>query len=116
MHPPVRWCHCVNSPRRLGHQPAWQGSLSGDKRRERKRSRAGDDRPGGLGSVRRFVIVESPTKARKIAGYLGPNYIVESSRGHIRDLPKGAADVPAKYKAGSGPAPVSTSTTTSNRS
>jgi DNA topoisomerase-1 len=48
--------------------------------------------------VRRLVIVESPTKARKIAGYLGANYIVESSRGHIRDLPRAAADVPAKYK------------------
>jgi len=44
------------------------------------------------------VIVESPTKARKIAGYLGSNYVVESSRGHIRDLPRNAADVPAKYK------------------
>jgi len=60
---------------------------------------AEDDRTRDRGSVRRLVIVESPTKARKIAGYLGPNYIVESSRGHIRDLPKGAADVPAKYKA-----------------
>ncbi|MGZ8178295.1 type I DNA topoisomerase [Williamsia sp. SKLECPSW1] len=50
------------------------------------------------GDVRRLVIVESPTKARKIAGYLGSNYVVESSRGHIRDLPRGAADVPAKYK------------------
>ncbi|GAA3969101.1 type I DNA topoisomerase [Gordonia caeni] len=49
-------------------------------------------------AVRRLVIVESPTKARKIAGYLGANYVVESSRGHIRDLPRGAADVPAKYK------------------
>ena len=48
--------------------------------------------------VRRLVIVESPTKARKIAGYLGSNYVVESSRGHIRDLPRAAADVPAKYK------------------
>jgi DNA topoisomerase-1 len=48
--------------------------------------------------VRRLVIVESPTKARKIAGYLGSNYVVESSRGHIRDLPRNAADVPAKYK------------------
>jgi DNA topoisomerase-1 len=48
--------------------------------------------------VRRLVIVESPTKARKIAGYLGSGYIVESSRGHIRDLPRAAADVPAKYK------------------
>ncbi|BDB45402.1 DNA topoisomerase 1 [Mycobacterium kiyosense] len=44
------------------------------------------------------MIVESPTKARKLAGYLGSNYIVESSRGHIRDLPRAAADVPAKYK------------------
>ncbi len=33
-----------------------------------------------------------------MAGYLGPRYIVESSRGHIRDLPRAAADVPAKYK------------------
>ncbi|HEX4721979.1 MAG TPA: type I DNA topoisomerase [Pseudonocardiaceae bacterium] len=47
---------------------------------------------------RRLVIVESPTKARKIASYLGPNYVVESSRGHIRDLPRKAAEVPAKYK------------------
>jgi len=47
---------------------------------------------------RRLVIVESPAKARKIASYLGSNYVVESSRGHIRDLPRGAADVPAKYK------------------
>ncbi len=59
---------------------------------------AGDRGSGKNGGVRRLVIVESPTKARKIAGYLGPNYIVESSRGHIRDLPRGAADVPAKYK------------------
>ncbi|OBJ66375.1 type I DNA topoisomerase [Mycobacterium asiaticum] len=50
------------------------------------------------GSTRRLVIVESPTKARKLAGYLGSNYIVESSRGHIRDLPRAAADVPAKFK------------------
>ncbi|BBZ47023.1 DNA topoisomerase 1 [Mycobacterium parmense] len=42
--------------------------------------------------------MESPTKARKLAGYLGSSYIVESSRGHIRDLPRAAADVPAKYK------------------
>ncbi|ABL06253.1 type I DNA topoisomerase [Mycobacterium ulcerans] len=53
---------------------------------------------GGNGSGRRLVIVESPTKARKLAGYLGPRYIVESSRGHIRDLPRAAADVPAKFK------------------
>ncbi|MFC6088080.1 type I DNA topoisomerase [Saccharothrix lopnurensis] len=48
--------------------------------------------------TRRLVIVESPTKARKIASYLGRDFVVESSKGHIRDLPRGAADVPAKYK------------------
>jgi DNA topoisomerase-1 len=47
---------------------------------------------------RRLVIVESPTKANKIASFLGDGYIVQSSRGHIRDLPTGAAEVPAKYK------------------
>jgi DNA topoisomerase-1 len=55
-------------------------------------------RDSGNGSLRRLVIVESPTKARKLAGYLGSRYIVESSRGHIRDLPRAAADVPAKFK------------------
>ncbi len=58
----------------------------------------GDRADRGNGVSRRLVIVESPTKARKLAGYLGSNYIVESSRGHIRDLPRAAADVPAKYK------------------
>jgi DNA topoisomerase I len=47
---------------------------------------------------RRLVIVESPTKARKIAGYLGRGYVVESSYGHVRDLPNGAAEVPPKFK------------------
>ncbi len=46
-----------------------------------------------------LVIVESPAKARTIAGYLGDDYTVESSIGHIRDLPANAADVPAAYKA-----------------
>jgi DNA topoisomerase-1 len=44
------------------------------------------------------VIVESPTKANKIASFLGDGYVVQSSRGHIRDLPTGAAEVPAKFK------------------
>jgi DNA topoisomerase I len=47
---------------------------------------------------KRLVIVESPAKARTIAGYLGPEFIVESSVGHIRDLPDSAAEVPEKYK------------------
>jgi DNA topoisomerase-1 len=47
---------------------------------------------------RRLVIVESPTKATKIASYLGAGYVVESSRGHVRDLPTSAGEVPDKYK------------------
>jgi DNA topoisomerase-1 len=46
----------------------------------------------------KLVIVESPAKARTIAGYLGSGYVVESSIGHIRDLPNNAADTPAKIK------------------
>lgn len=46
-----------------------------------------------------LVIVESPAKAKTIAGYLGAAYVVESSIGHIRDLPRSAADVPAAFKA-----------------
>ena len=45
-----------------------------------------------------LVIVESPTKAGKISGYLGSDYVVEASVGHIRDLPRNAADVPAAHK------------------
>src|SRR5215213_5856565 len=47
---------------------------------------------------RRLVIVESPAKAKTIAGYLGSDFDVASSVGHIRDLPERAADVPAKFK------------------
>ena len=46
-----------------------------------------------------LVIVESPAKARTIAGFLGSDFDVESSIGHIRDLPRNAADVPEAYKA-----------------
>lgn len=48
--------------------------------------------------VRRLVIVESPAKAKTIQGYLGSGYEVDSSVGHIRDLPNSAAEIPAKYK------------------
>ncbi len=59
----------------------------------RRRTAAGGGRP--------LVIVESPTKAGKIAGYLGSGYVVEASVGHIRDLPRNAADVPAEHKGAS---------------
>ncbi len=45
-----------------------------------------------------LVIVESPAKARTIARFLGDDYEVESSIGHIRDLPRNAADVPKNMK------------------
>src|SRR3954453_18675473 len=47
---------------------------------------------------KKLVIVESPAKAKTIAGYLGKDYIVESSIGHIRDLPHNASEIPAKLK------------------
>ncbi|CCH27663.1 DNA topoisomerase 1 [Saccharothrix espanaensis DSM 44229] len=61
-------------------------------------TRAKKSSGGSASGNRRLVIVESPAKARKIASYLGADFVVESSKGHIRDLPRGAADVPAKYK------------------
>jgi DNA topoisomerase-1 len=70
--------------------PATDG---GNKAPARRRAAA----PGG----KPLVIVESPTKANKIAGYLGSGYVVEASVGHIRDLPRNAADVPAEHKGAS---------------
>mgnify|MGYP001096201647 CR=1 FL=1 len=46
----------------------------------------------------RLVIGESPAKPRTIAGFLGSGYVVESSLGHVRDLPEDAADIPEKLK------------------
>ncbi len=49
-------------------------------------------------SMKRLVIVESPAKAKKIGGYLGSNYTVMASMGHVRDLPESAKDVPEEIK------------------
>jgi len=70
-------------------KPTKSATSTGD-RAPRKRAAASGGKP--------LVIVESPTKANKIAGYLGSDYVVEASVGHIRDLPRNAADVPAAHK------------------
>jgi len=46
----------------------------------------------------KLVIVESPKKAQMLGDFLGSDYVVESSIGHIRDLPQSAADTPANIK------------------
>lgn len=60
--------------------------------------RSANDTGATKSDIRRIVIVESPAKARTISQYLDSNYVVESSIGHIRDLPSSAAQIPNKYK------------------
>ena len=43
--------------------------------------------------MQKLVIVESPTKAPTIKGYLGSGYKVVASKGHVRDLPKSTLGV-----------------------
>jgi len=50
---------------------------------------------GSRSSGKPLVIVESPAKARTIAALLGGGFVVESSVGHIRDLPRRADEIPS---------------------
>lgn len=49
-------------------------------------------------TLMKLVIVESPTKMKTVGKYLGGDYRVESSVGHVRDLPQSAGEIPEKYK------------------
>lgn len=57
----------------------------------RSTSKSSTAKSSDAGNKRALVIVESPAKAKTINKYLGSNYIVKSSVGHVRDLPTGGS-------------------------
>jgi len=84
-------------------EKASSSSHAGNGRRQKKAPAKADSAAGRSGRLTTnggtaLVIVESPAKARTIARYLGRGFMVESSVGHIRDLPSTAAEIPAEYK------------------
>src|SRR5215210_4356388 len=60
-------------------------------------SSRGKDTPIVRGNTN-LVIVESPAKARTIKKYLGRNFSVEASMGHVRDLPKSTLGVDTEHQ------------------
>jgi len=93
-------------PARTNTAKTKAGATAGAAKAPEKAGSSGGSRAGtararavaGDGHGTKLVIVESPSKARTIAGYLGKGYVVESSVGHIRDMPDSAAEIPAKYR------------------
>ena len=50
-----------------------------------------------MGKSNNLVIVESPSKAKTIGKYPGPDYVVKASMGHLRDLPKSKMGVDLEH-------------------
>lgn len=68
------------------------------KAKRKKRSKSNGRKPAKRAKIGRLVIVESPAKARSIGGFLGKDYTVLSSVGHVRDLLKSRLSVDVENK------------------